>query len=110
MDQFLRLVSRTSFLEIWLPPCLFLPLPPSPFLAEFPSGARRLAKSTYLPWLLSSVRKRAQGEALSDIQTGASGPTLMVQISCPEILLDFPVNQVIQPLFSTKFSYYTISS
>ena len=80
MDQFLRLVSRTSFLEIWLPAptmslSLFLPLPSSPFQAEFPSGARRLAKSTYLPWLLSSVRKRAQGEALSDIQTGASGPT-----------------------------------
>ena len=80
------------------------------FLDEFPSGARRLAKSTYLPQLLSSLRERAQGGALSNIQTGASGPTLMVQISCPEILLDFPVNQVIQPLFSTEISYYTISS
>ena len=50
MDQFLRPASRTGFLEIWLPPCLslFLPLPPSPFQAEFPSGARRLTKYTYL--------------------------------------------------------------
>ena len=40
----------------------------SPFSAEFPSGARRLTVSTYL-----SVRERAQGGALSDIQTGAGG-------------------------------------
>ena len=38
---------------------LFLPLPPSPFQAEFPSGAGRLATSTYLPWLLRSVREGA---------------------------------------------------
>ena len=75
MDQFLRLVSRTSFLEIWLPPCLslFLPLPSSPFLAEFPSGAGRLATSTKLPRLLSPVREEAQGGAPSAIQVGASG-------------------------------------
>ena len=65
---------------------------------------------TYLPWLLRSVREGAQGGVLSDIQMGTSGLTFMLQISCPEILLAFPVNQVIQPLFSTKFSYYTISS
>ena len=29
----------------------------------------------------------------------------MVQTSCPEVLLVLHVNQVIQPLFSTKFSY-----
>ena len=75
MDQFFGLVSRTSFLEIWLPPCLFLPLPPSPFLAEFPSGMRGLAKSTYLPQLLSFMRERAQGGALSNIQMGTGGPT-----------------------------------
>ena len=79
MDQFLGLVSRTSFLEIWFPPSLslslFLPLLPSPFLAEFPSGARRLAKSTYLPQLLSFMRERAQGGALSNIQMGTGGPT-----------------------------------
>ena len=75
MDQFFGLVSRTSFLEIWLQLDLFLPLLPSPFLAEFPSGARRLTTSAYLPWLLSSVRERGQGGAFSDIQTGASGPT-----------------------------------
>ena len=66
--------------------------------------------STYLPQLLRSMREGAQGGALSDIQMGTSGLTFMLQISCPEILLAFPVNQVIQPLFSTKFSYYTISS
>jgi hypothetical protein len=74
MAQFLGLVSRTSFLEIWLRPDLFLPLLPSPFLAEFPSGVRRLAKSTYLPQLLSSVRERAQGGALSNIQMGTGWP------------------------------------
>ena len=75
MDQFLGLVSRPSFLEIWLPPCLFLTLPPSPLLAKFPSGAERLAMSTYLPWLLRSMREGAQGGAPSAIQTGTSGPT-----------------------------------
>ena len=45
------------------------------FQAEFPSGAWKLAISTYLPQLLSSVRERAQGRELSDIQTGTSGPT-----------------------------------
>ena len=75
MDQFFGLVSRTSFLEIWLQLDLFLPLLPSPFLAEFPSGARRLAKSTYLPQLLSFMRERAQGGALSNIQMGTGGPT-----------------------------------
>ena len=74
-------VSWTSFLEIWFPPCLslslslFLSLPPSPFLAEFPSGAGRLAMSTNLPWLLSPVREGAQGRAPSAIQMSASGLT-----------------------------------
>ena len=73
MYQFLGLVSRTSFLEIWLQLDLFLPLLPSPFLAEFPSGAGRLTTSTYLPWLLSPVREGAQGGAPSAIQTSAGG-------------------------------------
>ena len=79
MDQFLGLVSRTSFLEIWLPQCrfslsLFLPLPPSPFQAEFPSGVWKLTTSTYLPWLLRPTGEEAQGGAPSDIHMGASGP------------------------------------
>ena len=45
------------------------------FLAEFPSGAWRLAMSTYLPRLRRSVRERAQGGALSDIQMDAGGLT-----------------------------------
>ena len=78
MDQFLRPASRTGFLEIWLPPCqlslsLFLCLPPSPFQAEFPSGAWRLSESTYLPWLLRLTREGAQGRAPSAIQVGTSG-------------------------------------
>ena len=80
MDQFLGLVSRTSFLEIWFPPSFSLSLSfslsfPLLYLAEFPSGAGKLATSTYLPWLLSSVREGAQGGAPSAIQTGADGPT-----------------------------------
>ena len=65
---------------------------------------------TYLPWLLRSVREEAQGRALSAIQTDPSSLTKMMRASCPEVLLAYPINQVIQPLFSTKFSYYTISS
>ena len=77
MDQFLRPASETGFLEIWLPPVsnlsLSLPLPPSPFQAEFPSGVWRLSKSTYLPWLLRPTREGAQGGAPSTIQVGAGG-------------------------------------
>ena len=51
------------------PPChSFLP-----FLAEFPSGARRLNVSTYLPWLLRPTREGAQGGAPSDILAGSGG-------------------------------------
>ena len=53
-----------QFLERLIPSChSFFPL-----LAEFPSGAWVITTSTYLPWLLSSVRKGAQGGAPSDIQ------------------------------------------
>ena len=75
----------------------------SVFLAQFPSGAWRLAKSTYLPWLLRPTREGAQGGASSAIQTGAGGLRQMVQTSCLEVLLVLHINQVIQPLFSTKF-------
>ena len=58
-------------LEIMVSPVsLFLPLPPSPFQAEFPSGAQRLTKSTYLHWLLRPTREGAQGGAPSAIQAG----------------------------------------
>ena len=57
----------------WLPPCGLFSF--SPFLAEFLSGARRLAMSTYLPWLLRSMREGAQGGALSTIQMDAGGLT-----------------------------------
>ena len=43
------------------------------FLAEFLSGAWRLAMSTYLPWLLRPTREGAQGGAPSAIQVGAGG-------------------------------------
>ena len=69
------------------------------FQAESPSGAGRLTTSTYLPWLLRSVREGAQGGAPSDIQTGAGGPKEMVQIPCLGVSLVVHVNQVIQPLF-----------
>ena len=45
------------------------------FLAEFPPGAGRLTMYTYLPQLLRSMRKGAQGGALSIIQTDAGGLT-----------------------------------
>ena len=58
--------------------------------------------------LLRPTREGAQGGAPSPIQVGTSGLTKMVQISCFKVLLVFRVNQVTQPFFSIKFSYYTI--
>ena len=43
------------------------------FLAEFPSRTRRLAMSTYLPWLLSPMREGAQGGAPSAIEMSTGG-------------------------------------
>ena len=54
---------------------LVSPVSPFYFQAEFPFGVWRLAMSTYLPWLLRSVREGAQGGALSNIQTDGSGLT-----------------------------------
>ena len=45
----------------------------SRFLAEFPSGARRLTVSTYLPWLLRPTQEGAQSGVPSAIQAGTSG-------------------------------------
>ena len=45
------------------------------FLAEFPSGAWRLAMSTYLPRLLRPTREGAQGGAPPAIQEDAGGLT-----------------------------------
>ena len=64
-----RLVSPVSNLS------LSLPLPPSTFQAEFPSGAWRLSECTYLPRLLRPMREGAQGGAPSAIQAGAGGLT-----------------------------------
>ena len=44
------------------------------FLAEFPSGAWRLAMSTYMLWLLRPMLEGAQGIP-SAIQVGAGGLT-----------------------------------
>ena len=60
-----------QFLERWFPPCGLFSL--SSFLAEFPSGAWRLATSTYLPWLLRPTQEGAQGGASSAIQVGTGG-------------------------------------
>ena len=56
-------------LEIMVSPVsLFLPLPPSPFQAEFPSGAWRLTVYTYLPLLLRPTWEGEQDGAQSAIQ------------------------------------------
>ena len=57
----------------WFPLCGLFSF--SLFQAEFPSEVRRLTMSTYLSWLLRSMREGAQGGALSTIQTDAGGLT-----------------------------------
>ena len=64
------MVGGGSHSKDWFPPCLLFLFY---FLAE--SGAWRLAMSTYLPWLLRSMREGAQGGALSAIQMNAGGLT-----------------------------------
>ena len=60
-----------QFLERWFPPCGLFSF--SSFLAEFPSGAWRLAMYTYLPWLLRPTQEGAHGREPSAIQVGAGG-------------------------------------
>ena len=73
-DQLLELVSWKSGSPSVESLSLSLsPSPSFPFQAEFPSGAWRLAKSTYLPWLLRSTQEGAQGRAPSAIQVGTGG-------------------------------------
>ena len=51
-------------------------------------------------------KTHAKGSTRQDtttIQTGDGGLTQMVQTTCLEALLVLHINQVIQPLFSTKF-------
>ena len=62
-----RLVSPVSTLS------LFLPLPPSPFQAEFESGAWRLTMYSYLSWILRPMQEGDQDRARSAIQAGAGG-------------------------------------
>ena len=112
-------VSQTSFWNWFLgnlpPPVSTSSLSLSPSLSLSFSGRIPIwsVKSHHvylLARLLRPTREGAQGGALSPIQVGASGLTKMVQISCFKVLLVFHVNQVTQPFFSIKFSYYTIFS
>ena len=75
MAQLLQLFSwKSGFPGVdYLSLSLFLPLPPSPFQAEFPFGAGRLAMSTYWPQLLRSTREGAQCRAPPAIQEDAGG-------------------------------------
>ena len=59
-------ISRTGFLEIWLPPCrLSLFLSPSLSFSGWFLGTWRLSVSTYLPGVLRPTREGAQGGAPS---------------------------------------------
>ena len=80
MDQFLGLVSQTSFLEIWLPPCrlslsfsLSLPLLFRLILWSVEAHPVYLLPAYLLPWLLRPTQDGAQGGASSAIQAGAGG-------------------------------------
>ena len=55
--------------------------------------------STYLPWLLRSMREGAQGGAPPRYSRGRRGPNVDGASSLSGTLLAFHVNQVIQPLF-----------
>ena len=98
-------------LKDWFPPCqislsvsLFLPLPPSPFQAEFPSGV-------YLLALASKTHVRGSPRrGILRYSSERQWPNVDGASSLSGTLLVIHVNQVNQPLFSTKFSYYTIFS
>ena len=73
----LRVYKLPLNIKLWVlhrclaPPChSFLIFP---FQAEFPSGAQRLAMSTYLPGLLRPTREGAQGGVTYASQAGACG-------------------------------------
>ena len=71
MDQFLGLVSWTSFLEIWFPPCLFFTL----FSGWIPIWGME-ARHVYLLALASKIHGGgAQGGAPPAIQEDAGGLT-----------------------------------
>ena len=86
----------------WFPPCriflsLFLPLPPSPFQAEFPSGV-------YLLALASKTHVRGSPRrGILRYSSERQWPNVDGASSLSGTLLVFHVNQVIQPLFSTNF-------
>ena len=79
---------------------LFLPLPPSPFQAEFTSGAWRLTVSTYLLWLIRRTREGAQGVAPSAIQAGVSGLCRW----CIPLVLGF-IGSLSNPNYSSFFPH-----
>ena len=58
--------------------------------------------STYLPWLLRSMRESPRWGTLQ-YSNGRQWPNVDCASSLSGTLLAFQVNQVIQPLFSTKF-------
>ena len=59
--------------------------------------------STYLSRLLRSVKERAQGRALSDIQTDAGGLTWMVQVPCLELYWSSTQSKLFSPLSLLNF-------
>ena len=90
-----RLVSPMSNLSFSL--SLFLPLPPSPFQAEFPSGV-------YLLALASKTHVRGSPRrGILRYSRERQWPNVDGASSLSEASLVFHVNQVTQPLFSTKF-------
>ena len=59
--------------------------------------------STYLSRLLRSVRERAQGGALSDIETDAGGLTWMVQVPCLELYWLSMYTKLLSPFSPLNF-------
>ena len=67
------------------------------------------AHQVYLLASASKIHKRGSPRwGTPAIKEDTGGLTEMMQVPCLGTLLVLHINQVIQPLFATKFSYYTI--
>ena len=115
MDQFLRPASRTGVLEIWLPQCrLSLSLSFSlslPLLFSVSLHLERESHHVYLVALASKTHMRGSPRRGTLRYSGrGQWPNVDGANLLSRVLWFFHVHEVIKPLFSIKFFYYSIIS